>query len=96
MSSTSIITESYKAGASVSLSSKRAVDFGESSSLQATINAATINSAYAMGLSGTHGSISRGKIANFFITKPIPSYEYMPYAYTQKLVDRVFLNGKRI
>ncbi len=60
------------------------------------INAATINSAYAMGLSGTHGSISRGKIANFFITKPIPSYEYMPYAYTQKLVDRVFLNGKRI
>ncbi len=60
------------------------------------INAATINSAYAMGLSGTHGSISRGKIANFFITKPSPSYEYMPYAYTQKLVDRVFLNGKRI
>ena len=60
------------------------------------INAATINSAYAMGLSGTHGSISRGKIANFFITKPIPSYEYMPYAYTQKLVDRVFLNGKKI
>jgi len=60
------------------------------------INAATINSAYAMGLSGTHGSISRGKIANFFITKPIPSYEYLPYAYTQKLVDRVFLNGKRI
>lgn len=60
------------------------------------INAATINSAYAMGLSGTHGSVSRGKIANFFITKPIPSYEYMPYAYTQKLVDRVFLNGKKI
>lgn len=60
------------------------------------INAATINSAYAMGLSGTHGSISRGKIANFFITKPIPSYEYLPYAYTQKLVDRAFLNGKRI
>jgi len=58
------------------------------------INAATINSAYAMGLSSTHGSISRGKIANFFITKPIPSYEYLPYAYTQKLVDRVFLNGK--
>lgn len=60
------------------------------------INAATINSAYAMGLSSTHGSISRGKIANFFITKPIPSYEYLPYAYTQKLVDRVFLNGKMI
>lgn len=60
------------------------------------INAATINSAYAMGLSDTHGSISRGKIANFFITKPISNYEYMPYAYTQKLVDKVFLNGQLI
>lgn len=59
------------------------------------INAATINSAYAMGVSETLGSISRGKIANFFITKPIPSYEFMPYAYTQKLVDKVYLNGKR-
>lgn len=60
------------------------------------INAATINSAYAMGLSETHGSISRGKIANFFITKPIPSYEYMPYAYTQKLVDEVYLHGEKV
>jgi len=59
------------------------------------INAATINSAYAMGVSEMLGSISRGKIANFFITKPIPSYEFMPYAYTQKLVDKVYLNGKR-
>lgn len=60
------------------------------------INAATINSAYAMGISSTHGSISRGKVANFYITKPIPSYEFMPYAYTQKLVDEVYLNGKKI
>lgn len=60
------------------------------------INAATINSAYAMGLSETHGSISRGKVANFFITKPIPSYEYMPYAYTQKLVDEVYLHGEKV
>jgi len=60
------------------------------------INAVTINSAYAMGISDTHGSIARGKVANVFITKPIPSYEFMPYAYTSKLVDTVILNGKVI
>ncbi|MDR0659230.1 MAG: imidazolonepropionase [Prevotellaceae bacterium] len=59
------------------------------------INAATINSAYAMGISDTHGSIAKGKIANVYITKPIPTYEFMPYAYTTKLVDTVILNGKR-
>ena len=57
-------------------------------------NATTINSAYAMGISDTYGSIAVGKVANFYITKPIPSYEFMPYAYTTKLVDRVFLAGK--
>ncbi len=60
------------------------------------INAVTINSAYAMGISDIHGSIAKGKIANFFLTKPIPSYEYMPYAYTTKLIDKVILNGKVI
>ena len=58
------------------------------------INAVTINSAYAMGISDTHGSIAKGKVANVFITKPVPSYEFMPYAYTTKLVDRIILNGK--
>lgn len=57
------------------------------------INAVTINSAYAMGISDTHGSIARGKVANVFITKPISSYEYLPYAYTQDLIDIVILNG---
>ena len=57
-------------------------------------NATTINSAYAMGISDTHGSIAVGKEANFYITKPISSYEFMPYAYTTKLVERVFLGGK--
>lgn len=60
------------------------------------INAVTINSAYAMGISDTHGSIAKGKVANVFITKPIPSYEFMPYAYTTKLVDTTILNGKII
>lgn len=58
------------------------------------INAATINSAYAMGISDTHGSIAKGKVANVYITKPIPTYEFMPYAYTAKLVDTAILNGK--
>jgi imidazolonepropionase len=60
------------------------------------INASTINGAYAMGLSETHGSIAKGKQANVFITKEIPSYEFMPYAYTSKLVDKVILNGNLI
>lgn len=60
------------------------------------INAVTINSAYAMGLSETHGSIARGKVANVFITKEIPSYEFMPYAFGSNLVDTVILKGEII
>lgn len=58
------------------------------------INATTINGAYAMGISDTHGSICKGKVANVFITKPIPSIEYIPYSYTADLVETVILNGK--
>ena len=58
------------------------------------INAVTINSAYAMGLSESHGSITVGKKANLFITKKMPSYEYMPYAYGSNLVETVILNGQ--
>lgn len=58
------------------------------------INAVTINAAYAMGLSETHGSITVGKKANLFITKKIPSYEFLPYAFGSNLVDRVILNGE--
>lgn len=61
---------------------------------QEAINATTINSAYAMGISQTHGSIARGKQANFYITKDIPTIEYIPYYYGTNKVDRVFLNGK--
>ena len=58
------------------------------------INAVTINSAYAMGLSEEYGSIAVGKKANLFITKPILSYEYMPYAYGSNKVETVILNGE--
>lgn len=58
------------------------------------INAVTINSAYAMGISETHGSITVGKKANIIITKKIPSYEFIPYAYGSNLIERVLLNGE--
>jgi imidazolonepropionase len=57
------------------------------------INAVTLNSAYAMGLSDELGSIAVGKKANLFITKPIPSYEFMPYSYGSNKVETVILNG---
>jgi imidazolonepropionase len=60
------------------------------------INAVTINTAYAMGISETHGSIARGKVANVFITKEIPSYEFMPYAFGSDLIETVVLKGKII
>lgn len=62
---------------------------------QEAVNATTLNSAYAMGLSETHGSIAKGKKANFFITKPIPTIEYMPYYYGANKVEQVFLNGRK-
>jgi len=56
-------------------------------------NAATINSAYAMGLSETHGSIAIGKKANLIITKEIPSLSYLPYSFGSNLIDTIVLNG---
>ena len=58
------------------------------------INAATINGAYAMGISETHGSITIGKKANLIITKPIPSYYQIPYAFGSNLIDIVLIEGE--
>ena len=60
------------------------------------INAATINGAAAMGLSNSYGSIAPGMVANFFITQPIPSLAFIPYAYTTPIIRRVFLQGKEV
>lgn len=60
------------------------------------MNAATINSAYAMGLSSDYGSLARGKVANFYITHPLPSVAFIPYAYTTPVISKVFLAGKEI
>ena len=59
------------------------------------LNAATINGAYAMGLSADYGSIAIGKVANFYITQPIPSIAFIPYAYTTPVIREVYLNGER-
>ena len=58
------------------------------------INAATINGAYAMGISETHGSITKGKKANLILTKPISSYYQIPYAFGSNLIESVFINGE--
>ena len=57
------------------------------------INAATINGAYALNLSHKAGSISKGKLANFIITKPIKSYSYIPYSFTNNCIENIFLKG---
>lgn len=60
------------------------------------INAATINTAWSLGLLDAVGSITRGKIANVFITRPMPSVAFLPYAFGTPCVHHVILNGKRI
>ncbi|WP_297332577.1 imidazolonepropionase [Flavobacterium sp.] len=60
------------------------------------INAATLNGAYAMGLSATHGSITKGKRANLIITKPLSSYYQLPYAFGSNLIDSVMIEGNLI
>ena len=61
---------------------------------ETAINAATLNGAFAMGIAGEYGSITPGKVANVFITKPVPSYEFIPYSFTTPLIDRIILNGE--
>jgi imidazolonepropionase len=60
------------------------------------INAATINGAYAMGISETHGSITKGKKANLIITKPIYSFYQLPYEFGSNLIEEVMIEGKMI
>jgi imidazolonepropionase len=61
---------------------------------QEVINATTINTAYAMGISDRLGSIARGKTANVFITSDIPGIEFLPYSFGSNLVETVILNGE--
>lgn len=60
------------------------------------INAATINGAYAMGISNMYGSITRGKKANIIITKPLNDYNEIPYAFAHNPVEKVIVNGQLV
>lgn len=60
------------------------------------INATTINTAYAMGVQDELGTITKGKRANFFITKPMDTIYYMSYGFGSNKVEQCFLNGKRV
>ena len=55
-------------------------------------NACTLNSAYAMGVSDTLGSITKGKKANLIITDPLPSLAYIPYCYQTPFIRKVLLS----
>lgn len=59
-------------------------------------NAATINTAYALELSESHGSITVGKKANLFITEKIPSIAFLPYSFGTSYINKVILNGKLV
>jgi imidazolonepropionase len=59
------------------------------------INAATINGAFAMNVSNKVGSITKGKLANFIITKEIPSYGFLPYSFGSNLIDEVYIRGNK-
>ncbi|MEC3907109.1 imidazolonepropionase [Tamlana sp. 2201CG12-4] len=60
------------------------------------INAATINGAYAMGLENKVGSISKGKLANLILTKPLHSYGVIPYSFGSNQIDTVFIKGQNV
>ena len=60
------------------------------------LNACTLNSAYAMGISDVTGSITAGKLANLIITKRIPSLTWIPYCYQTPFIDRVILRGRTV
>ena len=61
-----------------------------------SLNAVTINGAAAMDCAVNYGSIAIGKVANFIITKPLPSFAFLPYAYATPFISSVWLKGKKV
>jgi imidazolonepropionase len=59
-------------------------------------NAATFNTACALELQHSMGSITLGKKANVFITQPVPSVSWLPYAFGTQWIETVILDGKII
>lgn len=61
-----------------------------------SLNACTLNSAYAMGVSDIAGSITQGKLANLIITKKIPSLTWIPYCWQTPFISKVLLRGREV
>ena len=61
-----------------------------------SLNACTLNSAYAMGASDIAGSITHGKLANLIITKKIPSLTWIPYCWQTPFISKVLLRGREV
>lgn len=61
-----------------------------------SLNASTLNGAAAMGLAADYGSITPGKTASFFLTKPLTSAAYLLYSYTEPMIDTVYLHGRKV
>jgi imidazolonepropionase len=61
-----------------------------------SINAATFNGACAMELQNSTGSITIGKRADLLITKPAPSIAYLPYSFSNNIIDKIIIKGKLI
>lgn len=59
-------------------------------------NAVTVNGAAAMDCLDQYGSITPGKVANFLLTRPVPSFAFMSYAYTTPFIRGLWLRGSRI
>ena len=58
------------------------------------LNACTLNTAYAMGISDMAGSVTKGKIANLLVTAPMNSLAFLPYSYQTPLIRKVIVNGE--
>ncbi|MDE6416521.1 MAG: imidazolonepropionase [Duncaniella sp.] len=91
------LASDYNPGSSPSGSMKMVMSLGcikMKLTPEEAFNAVTLNGAYAIGTEAETGSIARGKLASFFITRPIHSLAFFPYAYTAPLIARTFLRGR--
>ncbi len=58
------------------------------------LNAVTLNGAYAMGLSGETGSVTRGKRADLILTRPGWTLAKLPYLHHTPFIRSLYLTGK--
>ena len=49
-----------------------------------------------MGLQASHGSITKGKRSNLWMTQPVSSLEFIPYAYGTSLSAGLVRGGRKV